>query len=247
MPDVYKITIQRFDSSVDTELYETTYEVPDDPDFAPMTALKALHYINRYEEPIAYDYNCRRGSCGRCAIMVDSEPKLACLYELTGNHTFAPLTGFPVIRDLVVDKQEAYAKFVQSNHTIKTLGPTDVLKPIDGDFYRDIIYPLNACRECMLCYASCQALNDFHKKGSYAGPGAMQQIYLRHVDGEDKMSRVEQAVFAGLFECVQCGNCTTVCPSLIPGAEHIKEMMDEATVQNLKPAKGEKSTYWPMV
>ena len=74
MADTYTITIKRFDSSVDAEPYTVTYEVPDDPGFAPMTALKALHYINRYVEPIAYEFNCRRGTCGRCSILVDGEP-----------------------------------------------------------------------------------------------------------------------------------------------------------------------------
>lgn len=247
MPDSYTLTIVRFDPTMDTEPYEKTYEVPDDPEFAPMTALKALHYINRFEEPIGYDFNCRRGSCGRCAVMIDGQPKLSCMFPLTGSHRIEPLKGFPVLRDLIVDKESAYAKFVDTSHTIKTLSPDGVLAPMSGEMYREKIYPLNFCRECMCCYASCQALHDFGKWASYAGPGAMQQLYLRHIDGMDKSARIDQAVFAGLFECVQCGNCTTVCPSLIPAAENIKEMMDEAEAQGLKPAVGEGTEYWPMI
>lgn len=246
MPDIYQITIERFDPTMDTQPHESTYEVPADPDFDPMTALKALHYINRYLEPIGYDYNCRRGTCGRCSIMVDGKPRLACLTELTGKHTFAPLTGFPVVRDLIVDKKKAYARFVESNHTIKTLGPDDVLQPIDGDTWRETIYPLNACRECMCCYAGCQALQAGKRWGAYAGPGAMQEIYLRSIDGEDASDRIGQAVFAGLFECVQCGNCTTNCPSGITAAENIKKMMDIATQRGLAPKTSESTSWWPM-
>lgn len=247
MPDSYKITITRFDSSVDSEPYDVTYEVPDDPDFAPMTALKALHWIDRYEEPIAYDFNCRSGTCGRCAIMIDGLPKLACYFVLTGDHHLAPLTGFPVIRDLVVNKREAYLRFVQSDHTIKTLAPHEVLKPIDGEYWRTVVFPLSACRECMCCYASCQALNEFDRWGTFAGPGVMQQIYLRHIDGEDKYDRLDQAVFSGVFECVQCGNCTKVCPSLIMCTENIKQMMDEAEAAGIKPATDEEVSYWPLL
>ncbi|MDR0500193.1 MAG: 4Fe-4S dicluster domain-containing protein [Coriobacteriales bacterium] len=246
MANTYKITITHYDSSVDLEPYTKTYEIPDDPDFAPMTALKALHWINRYHEPVAYDYNCRRGTCGRCAIMIDDEPRLACMFTLTGNHSFAPLSGFPVIRDLVVNKQEAYAKFVVSNHTIKTLAPDGVLKQIESEFWREKLYPLNACRECMCCYAGCQALNIFNKWGRFAGPGAMQEIYLRHIDGQDRSNRLEQAVFSGVFECVQCGNCTQYCPSLISCSENIKEMMDEAERAGMKP-QGKASNYWPLL
>lgn len=247
MPDTYTITIKRFDPSTDAESYVTEYEVPADPDFEPMTALKALHYINKNVEPIGYDFNCRRGTCGRCAIMVDGNPSLACTTALTGKHTFEPLAGFPVVRDLIVDKKKAYARFLDSSHTIKTLGPKEVLKPIDGETWRKIIYPLNACRECMCCYAGCQALQTMHKWGSYAGPGAMQAIYLRSIDGEDKSSRVEQAAFAGLFECIQCGNCTLNCPAGISAAENIKSMMDSAEEMGLKPASADGSTWWPTI
>jgi succinate dehydrogenase/fumarate reductase iron-sulfur protein len=246
MADAYQITITHFDSSADTKAWTKTYSVPDDPDFAPMTALKALHWINRYEAPVAYDYNCRRGSCGRCAIMIDGQPRLACLFALKGSHSFAPLAGFPVLRDLIVDKRTAYAKFIASDHSIKTLAETDLLKPMDGRFWREVVYPLNACRECMCCYASCNALNLFNKWGRFAGPGALQQVYLRHIDGEDRSDRIEQAVFLGLFECVQCGNCTSNCPSLIPCSENIQSMMDEAQSRGLKP-QGTSSNHWPML
>ncbi|MDR2493072.1 MAG: 4Fe-4S dicluster domain-containing protein [Coriobacteriales bacterium] len=246
MPESYSITIKRFDAQVDTRPYHAVYEVPDDPEFAPMTALKALHWINYHVEPVAYDYNCRRGTCGRCAIMVDDEPRLACLHALTGTHHFAPLTGFPVVRDLVVNKHKAYARFVMSSHSIKTLTPDGVLQPLSGQFWRDKIYPLNACRECMCCYASCHALNVFNKWGRFAGPGALQEIYLRHIDGQDRSDRIEQAVFSGLFECVQCGNCTTNCPALIASSENIKEMMDEAERRGLMP-QGEATSYWPVL
>jgi succinate dehydrogenase/fumarate reductase iron-sulfur protein len=246
MPESYKITITRFDASYDIQPYEKSYTVPDDPQSAPMTALKALHWIDRYEEPIAYDFNCRSGTCGRCSIMIDGLPRLACYFILTGNHSFAPLTGFPVIRDLVVNKKEVYSRFVQSNHNIKTKGPHQVLQPIDGKFWRDTIFPLNACRECMCCYASCESLNDFKRWNRYAGPGVMQQIYLRHIDGQDQSNRLEQAVYSGVFECMQCGNCTTVCPALIPAAENIKSMMDEAEAAGLKPST-ERTSYWPLL
>lgn len=245
MADSYKISIKKFDSSVDAEPTVVTYEVPDDPAFAPMTALKALNYINRFCEPIAYDFNCRRGTCGRCAMMVDGEACLACQKVLTGEHTIEPLAGFPVIRDLVVDRSAAYQRFVGANSSIKTMGPKDVLKPMEGKKYREEIYPLSACRECMSCYSECMALKDMGLWGAYAGPGAMQAIYLRTVDGEDVSDRIEQAVFSGLFNCVQCGRCSQVCPSGIPCAENIKSMMDQAEERGLKPT-AEPTSWWPV-
>jgi succinate dehydrogenase/fumarate reductase iron-sulfur protein len=234
---VFKLTIVRFDPSVDTEPHQSTYEVPDDPSSAPMTALKALHYINRFCEPIGYDYNCRRGTCGRCAMIIDGTPRLACYFILTGEHLLEPLKGCRVIRDLVVDKSTMIEKFIASSKAIETESPNDVMKPISGDFWRDTIYPINACRECMCCYSVCQISLIAGKENPFLGPGALQQIYLRAVDGMDQTKRVEQAVSAGLFDCIQCGMCTLVCPSRITCSENIKDMMDAAIQQGFSPKK----------
>ena len=244
MADSFTLNIMRFDPTADTEPHLATYEVPDDPEFAPMTVLKALHYINDHIEPIGYDFNCRRGTCGRCAVMVDGVACLACEKEVTGEHTVEPLDGFPVVRDLIVDKAQGYARFLQAGTAIRTLKADGVLQPIDGDKWRDVIYPLNACRECMCCYASCSALAA--GDGHYAGPGALQTVYLRSIDEEDRSNRIEQATFMGLFNCIQCGNCTAVCPAGIPCAENIRDMMDQAEKAGLKP-EGEPTAWWPML
>ncbi|MDR1421789.1 MAG: 4Fe-4S dicluster domain-containing protein [Coriobacteriales bacterium] len=250
MAETITLTIQRFDPSVDNEPYYKDYEVPnDDPDFAPFTALKALHYVNRYFEPIGYDYNCRRDSCGRCAMMIDGQPHLACGFVLSSTHTLEPLKGFPIIRDLVVDKKDAYAKFVGGSSSIKTLDPETVTKSFDdGSLWLDKIYSINACRECMSCYGICSALQINGKWDSFAGPGATMQVYMRSIDTMDHDDRVSQAVFAqNIFECIQCGLCNTVCPAGIPIQENIKELMDKAEARGLKPETDSDTTYWPLL
>lgn len=235
MRETYLLRIQRYDSDIDNKPYYVTYEVPDvDRDFSPMTALKALHYINRYIEPIAYDYNCRRGSCGRCAMMIDGIPRLACYFELSGRHTFEPLAECKVIRDLVVDKGHFIQKFIQCAKGIESTDVLDGARPISGEFWRDTVHPINSCRECMCCYADCQAL--YSGQGEeYLGPGAMQQIYLRSIDGLDQKDRIAQAVTGGLFECTQCGMCSLVCPARITCAENIKALRDTAIAQGFSP------------
>jgi succinate dehydrogenase/fumarate reductase iron-sulfur protein len=223
----FNIRIRRFDPSRDEQPYIASYQVPDLPQSRPMTALKALHWIYRYQEPVAYDYNCRRGSCGRCAMMIDGLPRLACYFQLSGEHLLEPLSGCPVIRDLVVDTSQWMRCFVESVNAIQA-SPADTMRPISGEFWRDVIYPINACRECMCCYAVCRAVSPGKDGGNYLGPGAMQQIYLRHVDGADKADRLRQAVAGGLFECSQCGLCSLVCPARIPCAENIFTLMNAA-------------------
>ena len=75
-----KITVKRYDPSKDNAPYETTYEVPHDDEY--MTLLQALVYIHENEEPLAFDFSCRGRMCGRCAMMLDGEPVLACVEPL---------------------------------------------------------------------------------------------------------------------------------------------------------------------
>lgn len=101
-----KITVTRFDPSQDASPYEQSFEVPYRDN---ITALEALMHIYENEEPIAFDYSCHGRSCGRCAMMVDGEPKLACITPLTdGAHDIAPLEGYPVLHDLIVDKTQRH-------------------------------------------------------------------------------------------------------------------------------------------
>lgn len=219
------IHIKRYDPSRDADASWATYEIPNDEGSKPMTALKALHWIYRYCEPIVYDYNCRRGSCGRCAMMIDGMPRLACFYELTGEHRLEPLSGCEIIRDLVVDTSTWADCFARSSNEIK--GDRMSSKPMSGEFWRDTVYPINACRECMCCYAVCSVVE---AKGvqEYLGPGALQQVFLRHIDGIDNTDRLAQALENGLSECTQCGLCTLVCPSQISCAENISVLIEEA-------------------
>ncbi len=237
MRNSYILHIERYNPTIDSEPYMTTFKVPKkESATAPMTALMALHYINRFLEPIAYEYNCRRGSCGCCAMMIDGMPQLACYYKLTHEHTLKPLTGCSVVRDLVVNRKPMRDKFVLSSDTLNPIGSSSILKPISGEFWRDTIAPINACRECLCCYATCPVIQVHKKLDSFIGPGAFQQLYLRSINGMDDGSSVEKAVVEGLFECNQCGMCTLVCPARIDCTRHIRTLMEMAVSAGLKPA-----------
>ena len=92
-----KLTIKRYDPSKDNAPYDVTYEVPHDDEY--MTLLQALVYVHENEEPLAFDFSCRGRMCGRCAMMMDGKPVLACVEPIDdGNHTVEPLEGVPVIK-----------------------------------------------------------------------------------------------------------------------------------------------------
>ena len=113
-----KITIKRYDPSKDVSAYEATYDVPHNDDH--MTLLQALVYIHENLEPLAFDFSCRGRMCGRCAMMLDGEPVLACVEPLTDkSHTVEPLAGFPVVRDLVVDRSQAQSRVAETYRRVR--------------------------------------------------------------------------------------------------------------------------------
>ena len=245
-----KVRILRFDPSVDSEPYEKEYEITGfDTTSGPLSVLKALHWINNNIEPIAYDYNCRRASCGLCGMMINGEPRLACMTAIEDGDTvlLEPLAGFPVIRDLIVDNEKAKRRFVQASVNLKTSSPDKICKPIEpAEKWWDVISNHTFCRECMLCYSTCMSLQQADRWTTFAGPGALAQIYGKHISGIDESDRVAQAVEMGVFECMQCGNCTSVCPARIPTSENNKALMDEAESRGIAP-KGDKTSWWPMI
>lgn len=225
--------IFRYDPSVDTEPSFKEYEVPWEE---YMTGLQVLHYINENIEPIGFDYCCRSSLCGRCSCMIDGKPFLSCVKALEpGEHTFEPLIGFPVIKDLVVDHSHIMSKVIDTNVAPQLLEPMTELINIPYDLYWNKLEPLNMCRECMCCYTVCPPLQEENKWDSFIGPSAMAQIAMRYLDPNEKGDRIGQAVFSGLFDCTLCGKCSAVCPAEIPHKELFEAMQKAAADRGLKP------------
>ncbi len=238
MTDSIKAKVFRYDPTYDSAPRYEDYEVPwqeDESGF--MTGLQVLHYIYENIEPIAYDHNCRGSICGRCSMVIDGKPGLACYTPLQpGEHTFEPLESLPIIRDLIVDRAVYASKFVESGIAKKTVNPITKSDPIDYDLYWNTLEPLNNCRECMICYDVCSALRE-RNQWDYIGPGAMMQVALRHLDPYDEADRISEAVFSGLWNCNLCGNCTAACPAQIDHMSLLSLLQSEAEKRGLKPTE----------
>jgi succinate dehydrogenase/fumarate reductase iron-sulfur protein len=226
----------RYDPTVDDEPYYMEYEVPwqDDPS-GFMTGLQVLNYIYENIDPIAYDYNCRGGLCGRCSMVINGKPGLACYTPLKpGNHVFEPLESLPMIKDLIIDRKPYTKRFVESSVAKKTINPVTKSDDIDYKLYWETLEVLNNCSECMCCYDVCPALDNTTNR-DFIGPAAMMQVALRHFDPHDDADRIEQAVHSGLWDCIMCGRCDRVCPSKIPISKTIRKLKTEAESRGMKP------------
>ena len=75
-----------------------------------MTLFIALNEIRQRQDPsLQFDFVCRAGICGSCAMLVNGKPSLACrtlTKDLPDTINLAPLPGFELIGDLSVNTGE---------------------------------------------------------------------------------------------------------------------------------------------
>ena len=225
--------IYRYDPSQDSGPHHKEYEVPWKEH---LTVLEVINYVYENYDPIAFDWGCRGRYCGRCGVMVDGKPKLACFAPIAapGSITIEPLKRLPVIRDLVVDKTKMFDNIlaarpqVQTDTPLKTAADIPLMNPEDFHFLEE---NLQWCNECLLCNIICPKINE-KEATRFSGPAVMVQIALRHFDPKDKMDRVTQAVHEGLMQCNLCGLCDTYCPQKINLVDFLRPMQELAAKRN---------------
>ena len=208
-----KIAVTKYDPSVDLAPRVVEYEVPHKE---YMTALEVMVYINENCEELAFDYSCRGRVCGRCGVMLDGAPVLACVAPVSdADHTLEPLEGCPVVRDLAVDRHGLHEKLSRLRKRVRALDIThdDVVAPMDPVQYQRAA-SLEWCARCGVCNASCPVLSMSGGAGEYVGPAGMIAIASRFYDPLDDGDRVIQAAQEGLYSCIMCGKCDEVCSAL---------------------------------
>ncbi len=228
-----KIRILKFDPAVDPEPYYVENEVEYKD---KMTLLEAIVSFHENFEAVAYDYSCHGRYCGRCAVMLDGVPSLACCTPLTDqSHTIEPLKGHTVIRDLIVDKRDFDDRISKVYARVRA----EPIKPEDVNVFDathgNLIYDLADCTRCSICDAACPVYGMMPDQ--FAGPATMVALAKRFYDDYDQGDRVLEAVSKGLYHCTLCGICDQVCPRPnILHVESFKAIRAEAEKRGLKPS-----------
>lgn len=229
------IKVLKYDPSID----EAPYYVEGEIEYRDkMTALEALIEFYEKHMPVAYDLACMSRLCGRCAMMLNGSPCLICsMPVIDTDYTFEPLKGFPVVRDLVVDK----SVFLD---TLSTIYDRVRIEPFNEETITPANYDdsttatemaLEFCCRCGVCTSGCPAHEMYPDE--YAGPAAMVAIAYRHLDQLDTGDRVMEAVSKGLYRCTQCGNCDQVCAQQDINHAALWQMLrSEAEARGIKPS-----------
>lgn len=100
----FRVSVYHFDPQVDAAPYYSRYEVDMGDKVKVLDVLK--HIYHNCDGELAFRSSCGIGKCGCCGVRVNGKPVLACR-EYTGKKDILiePLANYPVIKDLIVDRE----------------------------------------------------------------------------------------------------------------------------------------------
>lgn len=192
--------------------------------------------------PPVWDMSCLEQVCGICTMVIDGKVRQSCsaliddLLLATGGDTITlePMSKFPNIRDLKVDRSEMFEHLKKVEAWIELdgtypLGPGPL---VSNDLAQER-YAYSRCMTCGCCLEACPQYGD----GNYIGPQAIAQARLFNMHPTGKMTIDDR--LNGLMEedgvanCGNAQNCVQVCPMSIPLTKAIYETNRDITTNAL--------------
>lgn len=190
-----------------------------------MTLFLVLSEIRERQDPsLAFDFVCRAGICGSCAMLVNGRPRLACrtlTKDLPDDVTLLPLPGFELIQDLSVDTgrwmralSERLEAWLHAKEAEVNLSRIE--ERMDPDL-ADRIYELDRCIECGCCVAACGTAQ---MRADFVGAVGLNKIARFSLDPRDRRGDGDFYELVGdddgVFGCMTLLGCQDVCPKQLP-------------------------------
>ena len=208
-----------------------TYQAKDvleDMSFLEMLDVVNEGLIQRGEDPIAFDSDCREGICGMCSLVINGIPHgghrgtAACQLHMRHFHDGETITiepwrakAFPPVKDLVVNRS-AFDRIIQSGGfiSVNTGGTPDgnaiPVPKADADLSMDAA----ACIGCGACVAACK-----NASAMLFVAAKVSHLNLLPQGKAEKdrrvLNMVKQMDAEGFGNCTVTGSCEAVCPKEI--------------------------------
>ena len=150
------------------ESYWERFEVPYEPNLNVSSVLQKIAAQARSQDgrkvaPDAWDCNCLEEVCGSCTMLINGRTRMACsalvdrLQAEDGDEIeLRPMSKFPVVRDLVVDRRRLFRGLEKVKAWVPVegsydLGPGPRISPEE----QEDAYPLSECMSCGCCLEAC--------------------------------------------------------------------------------------------
>ncbi len=185
--------------------------------------------------PVAWESSCLEEVCGACTMRVNGVPRQSCAALVDrlpeGTITLEPLTKYPVVRDLIVDRQPMFDALARVKAWIPIDGTHDLGPgPRMPEAEREAAYAFSRCMTCGCCMEACPQYNE---RSDFIGPAPIAQVRLFNAHPTGAMNARErlEAIMGhgGLEDCGNAQNCVEVCPKNIPLTEAFGELGRQIT------------------
>ncbi|MCK7589380.1 succinate dehydrogenase/fumarate reductase iron-sulfur subunit [Subsaxibacter sp. CAU 1640] len=226
------------------------YKISDvSPDMSFLEMLDVLNedLINKGEDPVAFDHDCREGICGMCSLYINGEAHgpdrgvTTCQLHMRmfkdGDTIFIEpfrATAFPVIKDLVVDR----SSFDRIQHAGGFISVNTSGRPVDANNIpvnkhdADEAFEAATCIGCGACVASCKNSSAMLFVGAKVSQFAL--LPQGKVEATERvLNMVKQMDEEGFGNCTNTGACEVECPKGI-SLENIARMNREYLAASLK-------------
>ncbi|HIP32576.1 MAG TPA: succinate dehydrogenase/fumarate reductase iron-sulfur subunit [Crocinitomicaceae bacterium] len=206
-----------------------SYPVKDvSPDSSFLEMLDELNndLVNKQEEPIAFDHDCREGICGTCSLFIQGEAHgpmreiTTCQLHMRSFKNGETITiepwraeAFPIIKDLVVDRGSFdrimnAGGFVSVNTSGNTQDANNI--PINKDDADDA-FDAATCIGCGACVATCK--NASAMLFVSAKVAQLDLLPQGKVESKERVLKmVAQMDKEGFGNCTNTGACEAECP-----------------------------------
>ncbi|MFC7061597.1 succinate dehydrogenase iron-sulfur subunit [Halobacillus seohaensis] len=228
----------------ESDSYEETFEIPYRNN---MNVISALMEVRRNPvnadgdatTPVYWDMGCLEEVCGACSMVINGKPRQSCtalVDQLEQPIRLAPMSTFPVNRDLAVDRSRMFDSLKKVKAWVPIDGTHDLGPgPKMPESKRQWAYELSKCMTCGVCLEACPNVNS---KSDFIGPAALSQVRLfnSHPTGAMNKSERVQTIMdeEGLMGCGNAQNCVESCPKGIPLTTSIAALNRDTAIESFK-------------
>ncbi len=268
-PKTFDVRIQRQNTPGETPRWER-FRIDYEPNLNVISVLQKIAAMGKTSNgeattPVAWENNCLEEVCGACTMVINGRVRQSCsalvdklLEDRPGEIEIKPMSKFPVLRDLVVDRLRMFGALEK----VKAWVPVDDYLdrgagPKEAQKGQERRYPLSECMTCGCCVEACpqytkveltrkpgetdEAFQERQQEAyasSFIGPHAISQAMLFNDHGTGKMNsdeRIEALTEPGGIQvCGNAQNCVAVCPKEIPLTTSIARAGRQATLYSIK-------------
>lgn len=198
--------------------------VSKDMSFLEMLDVLNEQLVEKGEDPVHFDHDCREGICGMCSLYINGRPHgplqtTTCQLHMRSfkdgqTITIEPwrATAFPVVKDLVVDRS-AFDRVIQAGGyiSVNTGGVPDANEIPIPKKVADEAFEAATCIGCGACVAACK-----NASAMLFVSAKVSQLAMLPQGKVERKTRVQKMIAQmdaeGFGACTNTGACAAECP-----------------------------------